>query len=161
MFKFAGRSWFLPLMAQARQTQGSVILVLAATMLLLSAPQIPHLGSLYYLFAIALAAPALVLFGSAVHARNPVLSHSVRFLGWLSYPLYCIHYPVIRLFHLFKSDIGWAGTGAAGVILPSLASIALAAILTLIYDQPVRQWLTRFLAKPAGTDAVPAPVLAE
>ncbi|HWC62958.1 MAG TPA: acyltransferase, partial [Rhizomicrobium sp.] len=156
IFKFGRQSWLLSVTAKARQTSVAVVLVLAAIMLLLSLPTIPHLGSVYYLVAIALAAPALVLLGSALSCRNPVLSSIVRFLGWLSYPLYCVHYPVIRLFRLFAPL-----PGMAGVILPSLASIGLAAVLTLVYDQPVRQWLTRLFTKSAGIDGLPTPVLAE
>jgi len=49
----------------------------------------------YGLFALAGLAPALVWFGSFSASRSRFTTALSEFLGWLSYPLYCMHMPVL------------------------------------------------------------------
>jgi peptidoglycan/LPS O-acetylase OafA/YrhL len=159
IFKLAGQPWSAAVVAKARRMPGMVVLVMAATMLLLSLPRLPHLGAVYYFFAVALAAPALVFLGSALHCRSRFGLGLVRFLGWLSYPLYCVHYPVIRAVNLLGPE--YKLPGIAGMAISCGLSIVLAATLAAIYDRPVRDWLRRFLEKPADAVVLTTPTLAE
>ncbi len=85
---------------------------------------------------------------------------TVQFLGWLSYPLYCVHYPIIRAVNLLQPK--YPLSGISSIIVSCLLSVCAAAILTLVFDQPLRNWLKRFLKKPSGTVPLSAaPTLAE
>lgn len=64
------------------------------------------------------------------------LYRTSRALGDLSYPLYCIHVPV--LFVTEKHD--------GPELLVALALIPAALLLDRIYDRPVRRWLAKLLA---------------
>jgi peptidoglycan/LPS O-acetylase OafA/YrhL len=69
-------------------------------------------------------------------------------LGALSYPLYAVHAPLLRLFEAMlerlsdaEAAVGWA------VALPIV--IAVAALVQRFYDGPSRAWLRRRHARPA------------
>jgi len=164
IFKVAKQPRFATLALSARRIPGSVYMLLAATAALLVVPHLPHLSTIYYLFAVGLVAPMLVFLGSALHCQNQTASRVVRFLGWISYPIYCVHYPIIRAIHLLQ--VNGVLPPVSLVVAGSLASLLVATILTLVYDEPVRRWLSRRLRKDvldqdAMTRVMAAPTLAE
>jgi peptidoglycan/LPS O-acetylase OafA/YrhL len=159
LFKLSSTSQFVSLSTKIRHVPAAIIFVLIAMMALLTIPPIPHLGAAYYLFAVGFAAPLLVFLGSALHCQNRILLGAVRFLGWLSYPLYCVHYPIIRAISLLKAE--WPFLGASGVIIASLVSTGVAVILALAYDQPIRKKLTAILVQASATPVRLASTLAE
>ena len=66
---------------------------------------------LYYFAAITLIGPVLVLQGSLAECRGRFMIAGSEFLGWLSYPLYCVHMPVFMAmlvaqarYHVFAND---------------------------------------------------------
>jgi peptidoglycan/LPS O-acetylase OafA/YrhL len=120
----------------------------------------PHmLIGLYSLFAIAVVAPLLVFIGSFSPCHDRVTLRVSEFLGWLSYPLYCVHTPVIDVVDRVyaKTDI----LTRAGI--PETAATLTAAIIFsigvgwLIDKLQVQRALTRLLAgthRPAPRAAV-------
>ena len=159
LFKLSKTDWAVSAANTLKRMPGSVFFLLAVTALLFSAPNFRQGDVVYYLVAVGLVAPALVLLGSALHCQNRLLLRLVQFLGWLSYPLYCVHYPIIRAVNLLQPKYPLPGNSS--IIVSCLLSVCAAAILTLVYDQPVRNWLKRFLGRPAGAVSMGAPTLAE
>lgn len=102
------------------------------------------LRGFFYLMAIAVIAPALVWLGSNIsYTTRPFLALS-QFLGWLSYPLYCLHFPVLIAF--YAMDEKFAIAARAGVSAEALAigtTFILAVASAKFFDEPVRRWLTR------------------
>lgn len=88
-------------------------------------------------------APYLVHVGSEVVCNSRVSLKTAVFLGWISYPLYCVHYPIGRIVFLLASKYNISNTLAlvAAVLLSMLTAI----VLTKIYDQPIRTYLLKHL----------------
>jgi len=150
LFKLSGKHWVVSAGNTLRRIPGSVFILLAVTALLFALPRLfSHTNAIYYLIAVGLVAPALVLLGSKLRCQNPIMLRTVQFLGWLSYPLYCVHYPIIRAVNLLQPK--YPLSDISSIIVSCLLSVCAAAILTLVFDQPLRNWLKRFLKKPSGT----------
>ena len=90
--------------------------------------------------------PGLIWIG----ARGSVdgwRQRAVSFLGRLSYPLYAVHFPLIYLY------ISWVGRDGApykgydqpwtAAIITIAASLLIATLCMLFYDEPLRKWLSR------------------
>lgn len=70
-------------------------------------------------------------------------------LGKMSYPLYLVHYPIVRTFGHYQRSLDLHGARLLGtVILEVVICVTVAHIVTVLYDEPVREWLTnRFLSR--------------
>jgi peptidoglycan/LPS O-acetylase OafA/YrhL len=86
--------------------------------------------------------PAIVILGARTEP-TPAVEAACLFLGKLSYPLYILHYPFIRLFsHLarvlaIRSDQIWIL-----VSVEMICAVVFAIIAMKVFDEPVRAWLT-------------------
>jgi peptidoglycan/LPS O-acetylase OafA/YrhL len=91
--------------------------------------------------------PLIVAIGAGGEIRNRQSAKICQFLGDISYPLYITHYPLIYLFTAWvinnKIPLGMEGL-LLGLLLV-VVSIILAFGCLKLYDEPVRQWLTRKL----------------
>lgn len=110
------------------------LLLLAA----LAMPTSAHgLTSVAFLFVLA---PLLILAGASSDDRLTGATRSAcRFLGWISFPLYCVHSPVGQIVWLTMAP-GWS----PGVVLVTsiAASLGVAALAARFIEEPVRRWLT-------------------
>ena len=81
----------------------------------------------YSIFAVSVLAPALVWYGSAAtcHSRFTIIVS--EFLGWLSYPLYCLHWPAFAAVRGLYAD----GGNRFGVPEP-VAAFGAAVVLSII-----------------------------
>ena len=87
-----------------------------------------------------------------------MVDERLLFLERLSYPLYVVHWPVLLV--LCHALAGHLPPPVLGVIVVAAAS-ASAWLTMLVYDEPVRAWLTRRFdgrRTPAG-DSEPQPAL--
>jgi peptidoglycan/LPS O-acetylase OafA/YrhL len=65
-----------------------------------------------------------------------------RFVGDVSYPLYVTHFPIMQLFLYFVGPHKPVGALLALIIAAELATIAAVAVIVLmLYDRPLRAWL--------------------
>lgn len=88
--------------------------------------------------------PFLIVAGMSADALlSPSLKRVSKWLGWISYPVYCVHYPVGQLVRLAGTRFGWSGWTIFAVAC--LISIAVAAITCRFIEEPARAWLTRLL----------------
>jgi peptidoglycan/LPS O-acetylase OafA/YrhL len=84
---------------------------------------------LYDLFAVAVLAPLLVWFGSISTCRDRLTTTISEFLGWLSFPLYCLHMPVRDALKAIDGSVAFSSRFG---ISPQLAAIAASIILSII-----------------------------
>lgn len=101
-------------------------------------------NGLLYLLEIALAAPFLVFIGAATPCNSTLCLPVARFLGGLSYPVYCLHYPIMQGIEALGRK-GYA-FGTPSYVMTALLSILAVIVITKTYDEPVRAWLTKVLA---------------
>jgi len=100
-------------------------------------------NGLFEALMVMLVFPAIVWLG-AHSAGPPWRNHLCSWLGRLSYPLYIIHYPFVYLLW----DLAVLGHPSALALHRALvwtfpAMLALATAVMLVYDEPVRRWLSR------------------
>jgi peptidoglycan/LPS O-acetylase OafA/YrhL len=91
--------------------------------------------------------PLLVYLGASGKTTDKYTARICKFLGDISYPLYMVHYPFIYLYYAWVKNnhltFQESLPGAAGVVI---GSIILAYLCLMLYDVPVRKYLTsRFL----------------
>jgi peptidoglycan/LPS O-acetylase OafA/YrhL len=84
---------------------------------------------LYDLFAVAVLAPLLVWFGSIATCRDRLTTTISEFLGWVSFPLYCLHMPVRDALKAIDGSVAFSSRFG---ISPQLAAIAASIILSII-----------------------------
>lgn len=124
--------------------------------ILLSVPRIGDhetlwMNGLYESFCIIVLFPFIVSVGAGGRLKGNFSRKACTFLGDISYPLYITHYPLIYLYTAWvmnsKAPMGyglWIG------LLLLISSIVIAYACLKLYDEPVRNWLTkRFLMKRA------------
>ncbi|MCA8096440.1 acyltransferase family protein [Burkholderia contaminans] len=92
-----------------------------------------------------LVAPALVYRGATLAPSGKTIARISAFLGWISYPLYCVHYPVGRLVFAYAPQAESHIVRTA--MLAALLSMAAAAVLAKFVEEPIRSYLgTRLFA---------------
>lgn len=131
--------------------RANAMVVTAALVTLLFIPDLGWFNRLFDLAAVTVAMPAIVWTASAS-------SFSAKWGDWsgdLSYPLYAMHYPLVRVLCVVgvKLDlpvIGRVGFALIGIL--AIAAVSLAAFR--FYDQPLRSWLT-FLSRKQGARSQP------
>jgi peptidoglycan/LPS O-acetylase OafA/YrhL len=100
--------------------------------------------------------PLVIVAGATSPARGR-LAGLCRLCGEISYPLYMIHWPVVRLY----ADWVWTGDAPHGPALALGAALALGLPLAAwatarLYDEPVRAWLGGRRRGPAQPDLAAA-----
>jgi peptidoglycan/LPS O-acetylase OafA/YrhL len=104
-------------------------------------------NGLFEALLVMLVFPPLILLG-AHSGGSAMTNRACKLLGRLSYPLYIIHYPFIYLLW----DYAIFGQAAPGALLPALVltfpvMIVLAVVAMIVWDEPVRRWLARRVAR--------------
>lgn len=116
------------------------ILLSLALLAVLAMPMIPHSVALYHLLVMLTVAPLILVLAAQIEpAAGPFLA-LCRALGWLSYPLYCLHGPILRLLQRL-------GIASYPLLIGSavIVSLIVAALVTRFFDEPARRFLTRLL----------------
>lgn len=117
-------------------------LPLAAALFLILCAPVLHVSWIYDSISVLILFPALIVLGAgATHSAR--LSATWSLFGRLSYPFYLIHQPIIRAVQQLRelSDVPDMA-GHALVPLSVLLAIGCAWAVTVLYDEPVRRWLS-------------------
>ena len=101
--------------------------------------------ALLWLGVTLIAVPLIVLFGSVSEPRGAAAHAAAGYLGWISYPLYCIHFPIYSLAGSLFGE-GWAPMIGAAIL-----SLISAHLLSRLVEEPVRDLLARRLLRPPST----------
>jgi peptidoglycan/LPS O-acetylase OafA/YrhL len=94
----------------------------------------------YWLLNTLVTISFLVALGAIANPQGKRAKEVFDYLGWISYPIYCIHFP---LYSLYTSMAGNADTGLSGAVICSLATIGSAHVLAKYFDEPARAVLSR------------------
>jgi peptidoglycan/LPS O-acetylase OafA/YrhL len=96
----------------------------------------------YYFAIISSIAPLIVCLGAMTTPANDRSRDWARVLGRLSYPVYCLHYPIVLGFAALNDRFAFSGRSH---VLPLFGGLAITLILsftlTKFYDEPVREYL--------------------
>lgn len=103
---------------------------------------------IYQLVSILLFCP-LILAVSTNIGSTP-FDRVWSFIGALSYPLYLLHYPLVRVFGKLGRSLSLEGAALYGwIFLGSTISVVLAFVALKLIDEPVRAWLGARLRRVA------------
>jgi len=114
------------------------------------------LKGLYPMFILTIVAPYFVFVGSKLSCTNPLELKVAKFLGWLSYPIYCLHYPIQRAVYFIgkQHDVPFDVI----VISATVLTFVLCIVLTKLVEEPVRRFLTRKIIGMPEADLAPGAV---
>lgn len=113
-----------------------------ALVLIFIAPIPTQFNWIYEFTCVAAAIPALIYFSAKINLTRWA-EEIGKTIGDLSYPIYVIHYPIVKAIFGFARSKGWATPTYAPQLTATIAisSIAGAWLLLKLYDEPVRKWL--------------------
>jgi peptidoglycan/LPS O-acetylase OafA/YrhL len=113
--------------------------VVIAIMLVMAMPQIVGHRH-YWLASVLFAVPLIVALGSRAAIRDGSFAQrACTYAGQLSYPIYCIHYPLLMILSTFGSLFT---SRAPLFILFLVLAVGLSHLLLRYVDEPIRSWLT-------------------
>jgi peptidoglycan/LPS O-acetylase OafA/YrhL len=121
---------------------GAFALLCALVVLQLYAHHVAVLFNLLFLV------PALVAAGAISNTNNQSLGKAFDYLGWISYPIYCIHFPVYSIYTslIFIAGVDQSSLSLmAGVFFCTVVTIALAHFVAKTIDEPSRTKLIKKL----------------
>jgi peptidoglycan/LPS O-acetylase OafA/YrhL len=105
-----------------------------------------YLRGAYEAFVVAVIAPCLVIAGASIRLDNPASRQVADFLGWISYPVYCLHWPVGHLvFYLSGNSHEFSAVSMAAAVA---ATLTVSVALTKYFDEPVRRYFSAMLRAP-------------
>jgi peptidoglycan/LPS O-acetylase OafA/YrhL len=135
--------WLAPGAAWGRNV--AIALAVAVTALLLVSPDLGW-GE-FWLVAALVAVPALVALAAKCDVGSARLSAACDYSGRISYPLYCLHFPLLMsLGAVATTPAGYAASLAAFVVVV----LALSHLLLTRFDEPLRARLALGAARPSG-----------
>ena len=96
------------------------------------------------LVCIAVICPIIVVIGASVKIQSRIGEKVSEFLGWISYPMYCLHMPIGNLIAIVNRE----GSSMHALSIPfvplaGVASLAFCVIAEKFYEEPVRSLLSR------------------
>lgn len=86
--------------------------------------------------------PAIVAMGSVSAPRTAIAGRVFEYLGWISYPVYCIHFPVYSIYTLLTGN---ADHGVIAALVCTPVAVTLAHLLGKWIDEPARASLSQRL----------------
>ena len=132
-----------------RKVKGAFAICSVLLVVLFTVPYIPSttaisLNSLYEVICITCVFPFIVWLG-ACGSVGEKKTRVTQLLGDISYPLYIVHYPIMYLFYawLIENRCYTLPSCWPVALLVVGSNIALAILCLKLYDEPVRQWLTK------------------
>lgn len=105
-------------------------------------------NGLYDTCCFAIVFPLLVYLGASEKTTDEMTSRACKVLGDISYPLYMVHYPFIYLYYAWvKNNKLTFSQSFPGALALVIVSVLLAYLYLKLYDEPVRQFLTKRLLR--------------
>ena len=85
--------------------------------------------------------PVLVAIGAVSQSGSSMIQRLFDYFGWISYPVYCLHFPILSIFTLIAEN---AGLGLSGVLFCTLVTVVIAHLTAKFIDEPIRASLSDF-----------------
>ncbi|GAB3717932.1 acyltransferase family protein [Spirosoma lituiforme] len=129
---------------------GSLAIVLVSVIPRIGGSENLWMNGLYDTICVVVIFPALVYLGASDKTADQRTTRTSKFLGDISYPLYMVHYPFIYLYYAWvKNENLSFEQSFPGALALVAGSVLLAYGCLKLYDEPVRQWLTKRLLRVA------------
>lgn len=129
---------------------GSLSIVLVSVIPRIGGSENLWMNGLYDTICVVVIFPALVYLGASDKTADQRTTRTSKFLGDISYPLYMVHYPFIYLYYAWvKNENLSFEQSFPGALALVAGSVLLAYGCLKLYDEPVRQWLTKRLLRVA------------
>ena len=129
---------------------GSLAIVLVSVIPRIGGSENLWMNGLYDTICVVVIFPALVYLGASDKTADQRTTRTSKFLGDISYPLYMVHYPFIYLYYAWvKNENLSFEQSFPGALALVAGSVLLAYGCLKLYDEPVRQWLTKRLLRAA------------
>lgn len=112
------------------------IILPLALLLLLAIPNFPGYY-IFWLLTVYTAVPVMVALAIAAPVESKRIEQICTQLGKLSYPIYCIHYPIFSIYSTTKSNTNIGPLELLGLITFILVT---AYLLIRFYDDPLSAW---------------------
>lgn len=111
--------------------------------ILMAVPQLRGInGKIFDIFAIIFVLPLVVWIASSARL-GPRGQRWSAWSGDLSYPIYALHYPLIRAIGVLGLKLGLPVTGRMGLATAStILVVIVASVVYAVIDAPIRQWLS-------------------
>lgn len=121
----------------------SLVIVAVICMENVGGYEFPLGDGLYNLACTLVVFPLLVNIGAGSTIKGKGSMRLCHILGRISYPLYLVHYPIVYLFFSWIDTYRDSDASVVAFVTFSVfvMSIALAWMVTVLYDEPVRKWL--------------------
>jgi peptidoglycan/LPS O-acetylase OafA/YrhL len=94
----------------------------------------------YWLLGALFLMPLIVLLGARVDVKQPFLGKIFVYLGWISYPIYCLHSPLLAI---WESISPVPEHYNIGLLMLFPITIVITHLLAKYIDNPVRAWLSK------------------
>jgi peptidoglycan/LPS O-acetylase OafA/YrhL len=110
----------------------------------------PHpIKGLYSFGAIMVLAPLFVIQGSNAKCENSAVVATSKFLGWLSYPIYCLHVPILLGVRVIGNHVSFSAKyGVSCEAMAIVGTIFLATGSAFLFDRlKVQRNLAGFLRR--------------
>ncbi len=122
----------------------SALLVLSFALPRFGGPAHLWVNGLYEGLCILALYPLIVAIGAGSELAGAGSVRMCKFLGDISYPLYITHYPLIYIYTAWVTrDKIPAARGAVWGVVLLLTAVAIAYACLKLYDEPLREWLSR------------------
>ena len=108
------------------------------------------MNGLFEAFCIVVVFPVLIILGASGNTTDKTSTRICKFLGDISFPLYITHYPFMYLFYswLIENQYFTFGETWQVALCVYVWNILVAYLCLILYDEPVRRWLSKkFLKK--------------
>ncbi len=102
-------------------------------------PNVEHGRSFLWFADILIFVPLLVALGSISNPENALVRRIFDYLGWISYPIYCVHYPIYSIYSLITRN---ADCGLQGALCCTVITIAVAHVASKHIEEPIRAMLS-------------------
>ena len=112
--------------------------ILGAFLIIFSMPTFLHWGKLWLLMATVLV-PLAVGMALNSDSSNSVFRKILDCLGWISYPLYCVHFPIYMIYTALKKNVD---LGLEGAVICTPIALLLAVFAAKFVDEPMRKKIT-------------------
>jgi peptidoglycan/LPS O-acetylase OafA/YrhL len=139
LYKSIGEGWTPRLFQWLRSSNLNFLYLLLFVALACPA----SINGLIPIFFMLLLAPALIVSGAKIAHLGPRATWFADWLGYLSYPVYCLHQPIGRVALFFGDKFHW--TQSAMVMIAILATFVLSILVCKLLEEPVRRWLSSSL----------------
>lgn len=119
-------------------------LLYALALILISIPYM--LSGITQLVSVLLFCPIIVFVGAKTEVKSKTLTQLSKFLGWISYPVYCLHVPMGNFVALVINQGLGHQLDVSGYLFPVVATtltLVASVIFARFYEEPIRRLLSQ------------------